>query len=228
MTMTNEELNTALYKKMFAQQEAFREELLQMPPEEILKHTYEYTVREDILLSLEYNDLPDKQARALLEAQESLWDIFHAFEKVETGYMDSIWQCVEERAEELLKQQELYHSDIYPHDAAYAIAHGELEQYRSSNKATLACKKAIEEAVSVHYHDNVLHKDAVAEVMQEFSNERIAEVLAITCRSLDQDRRISQENHEWARNVPVCRRSDGIGGGCKPGVRYQSGASWVD
>ena len=46
--MTNAELNTALYQKMFAEQETYREWLFSQPSEEILNHTYEYTVREDI------------------------------------------------------------------------------------------------------------------------------------------------------------------------------------
>ena len=46
--MTNAELNTALYQKMFAEQETYREWLRSQPSEEILNHTYEYTVREDI------------------------------------------------------------------------------------------------------------------------------------------------------------------------------------
>ena len=37
--MTNEQLNTALYEKMFAEQEKFRKWLLGQPPEEILNHT---------------------------------------------------------------------------------------------------------------------------------------------------------------------------------------------
>lgn len=45
--MTNEELNTALYEKMFGEQETYRAWLLAQAPEEILNHTYEYTVRED-------------------------------------------------------------------------------------------------------------------------------------------------------------------------------------
>ena len=72
--MTNEELNTALYQKMFAEQETYREWLLSQPSEEILNHTYEYTVREDILLSMEYNDLPDAQAKALLKSPISVRD----------------------------------------------------------------------------------------------------------------------------------------------------------
>lgn len=34
--MTNEELNTALYEKMFSEQETYRAWLLAQPPEEIL------------------------------------------------------------------------------------------------------------------------------------------------------------------------------------------------
>ena len=66
--MTNEELNTALYKKVFAEQEKYREWLLSQPPNEILNHCYEYTVREDIVLALEEYDLSDKQCKALLKS----------------------------------------------------------------------------------------------------------------------------------------------------------------
>ena len=48
--MTNEELNTRLYEKMFAEQEQFRDWLLSQPPAEILNHAYEYTMREDIVM----------------------------------------------------------------------------------------------------------------------------------------------------------------------------------
>ena len=70
--MTNEELNTALYEKMFSEQETYRAWLLAQPPEEILNHTYEYTVREDILMSLEYNSLPNTQVQALLKSPSPL------------------------------------------------------------------------------------------------------------------------------------------------------------
>lgn len=104
--MTTEQLNTALYEKMFAEQEAYREWLLTQPPEEILNHTYEYTVREDILMSLEYHDLPDAQARAMLKSPSPLADVFKNWEQKETGYMDDIWQTVEDRAKtEAQKQQ---------------------------------------------------------------------------------------------------------------------------
>ena len=85
--MNNEELNTALYEKMFTEQETYRAWLLSQTPEEILNHTYEYTVREDILISLEYHDLPDGQARALLKSPSPLADVFADWENEETDYM---------------------------------------------------------------------------------------------------------------------------------------------
>lgn len=101
--MTNEELNTALYQKMFAEQEQFRNWLLTQPPNEIIKHCYEYVMREDILLSLEYNDLNDKQAKALLKSPTPLGDVFKKWESWETGHMRGIGECVECRANEVLR-----------------------------------------------------------------------------------------------------------------------------
>ena len=80
--MTNEELNTALYQKMFDEQERFRDELLSMSPAEVLDHAYEYTVREDLLLTLEYHDLEDGQAKALLKLKEPLKNCSHSLKQV--------------------------------------------------------------------------------------------------------------------------------------------------
>ena len=96
--MTNEELNTRLYEKMFAEQEQFRDWLLSQPAAEILNHAYEYTMREDILMSLEYNDLEDSQARALLKSGKPLKRIFERWENQETSYMDTVWDTVQEQA----------------------------------------------------------------------------------------------------------------------------------
>ena len=96
--MTNEELNTRLYEKMFAEQEQFGDWLLSQPAAEILNHAYEYTVREDILMSLEYHDLEDSQARALLKSGKPLKQIFERWENQETSYMDTVWDTVQEQA----------------------------------------------------------------------------------------------------------------------------------
>ena len=92
--MTNEELNTALYKKVFAEQEKYREWLLSQPPNEILNPCYEYTVREDIVLALEEYDLSDKQCKALLKSPSPLADVFKDFEKRETDHMDKLLRFI--------------------------------------------------------------------------------------------------------------------------------------
>ena len=70
--MTNEELNTRLYEKMFAEQEQFRDWLLSQPPAEILNHAYEYTVREDILMSLRVPRSGGQSGQGAAEIRQAL------------------------------------------------------------------------------------------------------------------------------------------------------------
>lgn len=96
--MTLDQLNTELYQKMFAEQEKYKAWLLSLSPEEILNHAYEYTSREDILLSLEENDLTRAQATALLKSPSPLADVFKDWEKRETDHMADISETVKNRA----------------------------------------------------------------------------------------------------------------------------------
>lgn len=212
-----EALNTALYEKMFAEQENYRDWLLSQPPEEILKHTYEYTVREDILMSLENNDLTDQQAAALLQSPSPLNDVFQEFEKLETGYMDTVLECITDRADTLVQREQeaklaLLQLPVYPYPASYAHEHGELEQYRASHKANIACRDAIDTAIADHYWDNRLGNGAVKQVVAQFGYDRTLYVLANTVRQKDWDGRISRENKEWAKTIPVYEDKDSWGG----------------
>lgn len=102
--MTQAKLNTELYQRMFAEQKLFRAGLLLMPPTEILNHAYEYICRENILLSLEYNNLSSRQALALLNSPTPLADVFKKLEN--TGgsiHLDHIWNSVEARANEVIR-----------------------------------------------------------------------------------------------------------------------------
>jgi len=211
--MTNEELNTALYQKMFAEQEVFRDWLKGQSPEEILNHAYEYTIREDILLSLEYHDLSDAQADALMKSPCPLADVFRDFEKRETDHMDVIWDCLESRADTILEEQRrtLRETPIYPYPASYAQEHGELEQYRASSRANIACKEAIESAIREHYHDNQLDSQAATQVVNAFGLDRTLYVLANTVQQKDWDGRISPGNKAWAKTIPIQRNPDAWG-----------------
>ena len=87
--MTQAVLNTQLYQKMFAEQAHFKDWLMSQTPEEVLNHAYEYTCREDILLSLEYNDLSPRQAKALLKSPTPLADVFKKWDSLD---MTTVWK----------------------------------------------------------------------------------------------------------------------------------------
>ena len=314
--MTNEQWNTTLYKQMFAEQEQFRNWLLAQPPQEILNHAYEYIVREDILLSLEYNDLTDAQAAALLSSPAPLADVYKTFDKMESSHMEEIWSCVEhradktlasqlERAKELIDEfcsceyasqadfsdltridvayttvgeddlplqvyvdlenykikreldgkpldtrqysslQELIENElecldfqelvavrdaeiqtalaaakkeaafaelpVYRQNAAYAREHGELEQYRVSHQANIACKEAIEQSIYQNYDGRRLAKGTADKVMQQFGTERVMYVLANTIQQKEWDGRFNYYNKEWAKTVDIPPNPDSFG-----------------
>ena len=60
----NEALQQSLYDKLSREQDKYRDWLKGQPPEEILHHSYEYTVREDILMSMEELTLSEAETRA--------------------------------------------------------------------------------------------------------------------------------------------------------------------
>ena len=212
--MTNEELNTELYKKLFSEQERFKEWLLKQPSSEILNHAYEYVMREDIILAMEYNDLTNEQVKALLASPSPLADIFHDFEKIEGDHMDTIRHCVESRADKNIARQreELRNLPLYIFSAALAKERGELEIFRASHRANVDCKNAIEDAIANHYRDNHFDGSCVSEVAEKFGMDRVAFVLATTVQYKDWDGRISRVNKAWAKELPDLIDYNELGG----------------
>ena len=92
---------------------------------------------------------------------------------------------------------------VYPQSAAYAREHGELDAYRASHKANVACKQAIETAIREHYRDNSLGKEGAQQVIGQFGLERVQYVLANTIRQKDWDGRISPDHKAWAKSISV-------------------------
>ena len=207
--MNTNNLNTALYEKMATEQEKYRDWLKSQPPEEILHHTYEYTVREDIVMAMEELELTDAQAQALLESPSPLADVYRYFEKLETGHMDVIRDSIESRADDVCRaKEELRTTPVYPHSAAYASEHGEMVQYNLSYQANSACKEAIEQAISAHYAENRLDTEAaVKDVLEKFGTERVQFILANTIQRKNYDGRISQDNKAWAKTIPMLEDS---------------------
>ena len=102
--MAENNVYTQLYERMFEEQECFREWLLAQPPSEILNHCYEYTMREDILMAIEYCELEEKHAKALLDADVTLSDLYDDFNDLETDHMQDIRDTIESRANKVLRE----------------------------------------------------------------------------------------------------------------------------
>ena len=120
----NEKLNQQLYEKLSADQDKYRDWLTSQPPEEILNHAYEYTVREDILMALEYMDLPADKAQALLSSNAPLDEIYNDFSQIEGDHMDIIRGCIETRANDLIEEK-------YRDEAALRTPLGFVEAHRT-------------------------------------------------------------------------------------------------
>ena len=206
----NEALQQSLYDKLSREQDKYRDWLKGQPPEEILHHSYEYTVREDILMSMEELTLSEAETRALLLSPSPMAILYNKFSDLETGYMDTIRDSIEDTAKDEAKK--LRDLPVYPYPADHAREQGELDVYRASFRANVSCKDAIEAAIRDNYHDNRLDTAAVGQVAEQFGQERMLYVLAATVRHFDYDGRISRDNKRWANTIPVYKNKDGMGG----------------
>ena len=131
--MNTNNLNTALFEKMTVEQDKFRDWLKSQPPEEVLNHAYEYTIREDIVMAMEELELTDTQAQALLESPSPLADVYRYFEKLETGYMDVIRDSIESRADDVCillgaSEREAYVTYSWQNLALHIVANADKER----------------------------------------------------------------------------------------------------
>ena len=206
--MTKEELNVALYRKLKRELEQFRASFLALPQDELLNRAYEYVVRQDIVSVMEYLDLDEKDAQALLNSNHPLDDMFQEFEERDIGYMKALENCAAvcaENAERLYLQhrENTKNVPLYPYSYEYANANGQSAEYHNSREANLLCKDAIEDALQNYFDGTQVHPDAVRHVADCFSSERILYVLANTVQLSEWETFYSAENKAWARTVQV-------------------------
>ena len=69
---------------------------------------------------------------------------------------------------------------IYRESAVYAREHGQLEQYRESNRASNICKQAIEETIRKNFDGMRLTAGCEKPVIEMFGPDRVEYVLAVT------------------------------------------------
>ena len=92
---------------------------------------------------------------------------------------------------------------VYKQPAAYAREHGEIDQFRASHWANIACKNAIEDAIAEHFDGMHLGREAVTDVLEQFGKDRMEFVLAATVQVKSWDGRFSVSNKEWAASIPT-------------------------
>lgn len=204
MTDTMLAANAKLYAKMEESFQDFSNWLLKQQPEEILNHAYEYATKADILAVMETTDLDEAQANALLALDDPLDAVSKEFGDSSSNSMDMLVSFIEDKADALVSlNQALADVQVYPYSAEVAEREGDLDWYRQSTKLNIACKEAIENAISRHYRNNTLDSVAVQNVVTQFGWPRTAFVLANTVRSKDWDARISHDNKDWAKRIPI-------------------------
>lgn len=94
---------------------------------------------------------------------------------------------------------------VYREYANYAYEAGEMDAYRASRDANMACRDAIEAAISANYGNNRLASEsAVESVLEQFSPERVEYVLANSIQQKEHDGRIHHSLKEWAKDIQVC------------------------
>ena len=89
-----------LWEKASKEQEAYISNLKTLPSDSIIEQCYETVMREDILLTFEYecNDpkLSDEQVKALLKMKYPIDACYNAWQKSDVTYMDRIQETVDE------------------------------------------------------------------------------------------------------------------------------------
>lgn len=178
---------------------------LERSPEEILNHTHEYTVRQDILLALEEVDLTESQIEALLYSPAPLTDIYKDFSGIDFD-LNTLKTCIRDRADRLLEKA--FTIPVYRHAGDYARSHRETDIYWASFRQNMACKKSIEEAVSYHFHGSCLDAETAEFVVEKYGLERVKYVLASSILAYSSSGQISRENRIWAASQNVVQDVD--------------------
>ena len=96
--------NEELYCKMQNELNEYKQYLLSRTPKEILREADEYYIKQDIVLCLEYMDLEEEEAKALLEIEHPLQKVFLDWLDRETEYMYEVRENIRDSARKILKE----------------------------------------------------------------------------------------------------------------------------
>ena len=192
-----------LTEKMTTEFNSFRDWLLTQSPEEILNHAFEYSTKQDIMLSVADADLSPAEAETLLRSPCPLENVCHDSTHVDNTELNyALCQIIEQRADIELEKQRA--TPIYSGTLNEARERGELDKFKASAEADENCKTAIENAIARNYDGSRLNTSAaIREVREQFGEKRMARVTASLVVNAGFDWRISPDNKAWANKKAI-------------------------
>ncbi len=103
-------INDRLYTKISGEYDNFIENLKTLPPEQVIEKSYEKVFKEDILLTIEGENLSPEKAKALLKLEKPLDSLYHAWLETDASYMDRLYDCVEGYADKMIAENRRVHA----------------------------------------------------------------------------------------------------------------------
>ncbi len=163
---------------------------------------------------MEHDEFGDSVANVIVDGNGIL-----IAQELENGFDDGAMLAIKESLEGMdipvfdsyLKVEEPTMKEVYPHSLNEARDKGELDEYRDSYNANLACKNDIESEISKHFDGLILDNDAIDSVIEKYGLERVSYVLASTLEMKWQDGRFSEANKAWAREQHTVEDPDMYG-----------------
>ena len=104
--MSTESLKNKLLEKAMHEQSEYIESLKKLPPENIIERAYEKVMRDDIVTTIEFSPMTEKQLKALLKLKYPISACFDEWQKKDETYMDRLIDTVDKFAEKLVKDEE--------------------------------------------------------------------------------------------------------------------------
>ncbi len=96
----------------------------------------------------------------------------------------------------------------YTKSASYALYAGELPLFHYSYEQNMKCSECISKAIRENFTATSLNGDVLSGAIRQFGKDRVEMILALTVLAHEQDERISPENKEWAKNLPIMQKLD--------------------
>ncbi len=193
--MLNEKLSHAVYKKMDKELQIYAQHLLNLPPEEILKHASEYVIKTEMVEIMKKTVLSSDEARALLIWDHPLNLSYSLLDDWHTALPQTLFEAITGKAEELVAENQLIaRIPLYEHPLHHAKSFGMMEAYWKSEEQNIQCSKFMDAAISEFSKDNRLDDEAIRSIVDRFGIERTTFVLINSIRCQDCYDSLSSEN----------------------------------